>query len=82
MDKEELKKVFHLLFNKINNICIATASNKELLKQEDIVKISHEELRRRASFVFEVFSKVEGNARFLEKELEGLYESLVEKKDF
>lgn len=81
MDKEELKKVFHILFNKINNICIAAASNKELFSKEDLGKISTEELKQRADNIPVVLNKIEENARLLNTELEGLYESLIGKLD-
>jgi hypothetical protein len=81
MDKEELKKIFHLLFNKINNICIAAASNKELFKKESLGKISTEELKQRADIVPGVLNKIEENARLLNTELEGLYESLIGKSE-
>jgi hypothetical protein len=80
MDKEEFKKIFHLLFNKINNICLAAGANKELLKQEELDKISSEELRQRVSLLAGALSKIEDNARSLNKALEGLYELLVKKK--
>ena len=81
MDKEELKKVFHLLFNKINNICLATGANSELVKQEELDKLSGEELKQRALLFAVVLSKIEENARSLNKELEGFYEVLIRKRN-
>lgn len=77
MDKEELKKVFHLMFNKINNICIIAASNTETLKQEGLDRALNEESRKRAYSQVEALSRIEENARSLNSTLEGLYKLLT-----
>lgn len=80
MDKEKIKQIFHPLFNKISNICIAAGSNRELLKEAELKEISSEELNSRVSHLVEVLAKIEENANSLNKALEELYMILAGEK--
>jgi len=81
MNKEKLKQIFHPLFNKISNICIAASSNRALLKEEELEKISSAELKERLSHLTQVLTRIEDNANALNKTLEEFYESLIERND-
>ncbi len=73
--EDNLKEIFHALFNKINNICLAAGSNKKIL-EEDINKLSDAEAKERISYLIQVFGRIEDNIRSLDENLRQLYESL------
>lgn len=76
MKKDEIKEVFHSLFNKINNICIIAASNVKDFQQKNLDKASREELQADVSQLVDAFAKTEENARKLNSALEELYRVL------
>lgn len=75
MEKHKLKEVFHSLFNKINNIFTAVGSNKMIL-EEDLNKLSSEELKQRISDLADALRMIEKNILILNKSLQEVYESL------
>jgi hypothetical protein len=76
MDEERLRKVFHSVFNKINNITIACAANRKILQGEDLGKLSAEELRRRIHDLLDVLTRIEENASILSSDLQDFYGSI------
>ncbi|MBU2540761.1 MAG: hypothetical protein KJ593_02565 [Candidatus Omnitrophica bacterium] len=82
MDKDKLKELLHPLFNKISNICLAAGSNREILKQEGLYKLSDEDLEERISHIIDVLGSIEENAKSLNKALGELYELLAKEATF
>jgi len=80
MDKDKLKKIFHSLFNKINNICIAAGSGKKILEEEGLNKLSDEEVKASISHLVKALRRIEENARNMDKNLQEFYESLVKEE--
>jgi len=76
MEKDKLKKHFHFLLNKINNICIAASSNKRIIQESNPDALSTEELKATVDRLVEVLSRIEENARALNDSLQELYKSL------
>ena len=77
MDKDKLKKLFHSLFNEINNICVAAGLNKRILEEENLDTLSQEELKAKTSQLVEALGRIDENARTLNKSLQEFYESLA-----
>lgn len=77
MNRDKLKSLFHSLFNKINNICVAAGSNKKILQEEDLDKLSPLELKKRILMLIEVLDRIEENARSMDKTLREPYDSLI-----
>jgi hypothetical protein len=76
MNKDQLKEIFHLLFNKINNIFTAVGSNKIIL-EEKLDKLSVEELKERIRDLLEALIMIEKNALVLNSKLQDFYETLT-----
>jgi peptidoglycan hydrolase CwlO-like protein len=75
---ETSKQLFHSLFNKINNICVAAGANKKILQEENLEKLSLEELKARIKELIGVLGRIDENARSLDKSLKELYKSVKE----
>ncbi len=76
MKEEEIKEIFHALFNKINNICVAAAVNKKILEEEKLDEIHIENLKESFKNLIHVLSRIEDNARNLDKALQAFYETI------
>lgn len=72
----KIRETFHSFFNKINNICIASGLNKRILQEDGLEKLSKEELKKKASQLVEALSRIEENARSLDKEIREFYETV------
>jgi CTP-dependent riboflavin kinase len=75
MEESKLKEVFHFLFNKANNIFTAVGSTK-LILEEDLDKLSSDDLKKRIAELFEVINMTEKNISILNKSLQEIYDTL------
>ncbi|MFH1622329.1 MAG: hypothetical protein ABIA97_04320 [Candidatus Omnitrophota bacterium] len=75
MEISKLKEVFHTFFNKINNIFTAVGANKMVL-EEDLDKLSPEELKQRIADLGDALKIIEKNVMILYDSLRQIYEVL------
>ena len=81
MEKEELRKSFHALFNKINNIFTAAGSNKMFLEDGNLDKVPLPELKIRIQDASEALAMIEKNATLLNNSLQEIYKTLLKEID-
>ena len=60
MDIKQTRDIFHALFNKVNNIFTAVGANKMFL-EEDVTKLSPEELKIRITDLGDALKMIEKN---------------------
>lgn len=73
MDKDKAKEVFHGLFNKINNICVAISAAKDTIKHPDAGQTCSEAL---SADLLNALHKIEENIRALNVSLEEVYKTI------
>jgi len=78
MSETKIREIFHSVFNKLNNICVVSGLNKKIL-EEDLNKLSLEELKKRIPQLIDALNRIEDNARSLDKILKEFYESSIKK---
>lgn len=81
MEKEELRKSFHALFNKINNIFTAASSNKMFLEDGKLDNVPIDDLKVRIQDATEALAMIEKNATLLNNSLQEIYKTLLKEAD-
>lgn len=79
MDNSKFREAFHALFNKINNIFTAVGSNK-MFFDEDLDKLSPEDLKVRIADLVEALKMIEKNILILNDGLQEAYRELKKEK--
>ena len=79
MDIKETRDVFHALFNKVNNIFTAVGANKMFL-EEDVTKLSPEELKVRITDLGDALKMIEKNILIINDELRKVYDDIKKEK--
>ncbi|MFC1709055.1 hypothetical protein ACFL2J_03215 [Candidatus Omnitrophota bacterium] len=79
METKKLREGFHTLFNKINNIFTAVGSNKAIF-EEDLNKLSPQELKTRIADLSEALKVIEKNILILNDGAQEIYNELKREK--
>lgn len=79
MDIKQTRGIFHALFNKVNNIFTAVGANKMIL-EEDITKLSSEELKLRIIDLGDALKMIEKNILVINDELRKVYDDIKKEK--
>lgn len=79
MEIKRTREIFHSLFNKINNIFTAVGANKIIL-EEDISKLSAEELKSRLIDLIDAMKMIDRNILVLNDSLKEVYDDIKKEK--
>ena len=79
MDIKQTRDIFHALFNKVNNIFTAVGANKMFL-EEDVTKLSPEELKIRITDLGDALKMIEKNILIINDGLRKVYDDIKKEK--